>query len=586
MTGPVYLDEGTSCKVGAAQGSYPVRNAQSSIAMLPPELLVEIFNIFILSAIHQSPQSYSWIRITHVCHTWRAVALAAPVLWSRIYFSDEVRFEWHKVDGGSKMIVSSLNTCISEMLARSGNALLDVRLRWTGRRSTSWSSEVFATFRTLLSSVSRARTFTFICHGRYRKEDDAGLEDLISPEAPRLSSLTLIGNGLPALFANCNMPALREVELSPPTQPSTIPHILQHPLTRLHLYQANSVDLDTLLSTLKAVPSLEELLIYGVYLSQNNHGLQDRVSLARLKWLGLVFEDGQSWLALYDGLRIPPTTKFALDIHILGPRETQMLNCDQFAPTYRSMLRDLATHTGAHIRGVVYRWDCVDPYGAEAMDVELYTTGDCSTSKEDPGPYSKPDSTPLYLRPQYHFKLQYESTSHCRPIFHQLLHTLPLSKATWLSISDHDQEDGSYIDTLQEELKRWITAKMPCLTTLRLTGRRTTGMVAELLSSTEGSAGQVQWLMPHLTSLHLSEACFRLREACLVTDPSPFKENLMKVLDDRANGGAFVQRVVLSECAGLWEQDVKDMRETMGRTDWELEWDGVAGLQVIARRRR
>ena len=75
-------------------------NSLVSITRLPPELLTEIFLHFAdlerASAVrpyhcatpygggHQVGSVYNWVRIAHVCHHWREVALTAPRLWTTI----------------------------------------------------------------------------------------------------------------------------------------------------------------------------------------------------------------------------------------------------------------------------------------------------------------------------------------------------------------------------------------------------------------------------------------------------------------------------------------------------------------------
>ncbi|PIL25214.1 hypothetical protein GSI_13103 [Ganoderma sinense ZZ0214-1] len=68
-------------------------NAMAPISKLPPELLSAIFTeVAITHYTGRPPRSccgatllpYKWITLTHVCHSWRAVALNTPRLWSRI----------------------------------------------------------------------------------------------------------------------------------------------------------------------------------------------------------------------------------------------------------------------------------------------------------------------------------------------------------------------------------------------------------------------------------------------------------------------------------------------------------------------
>src|SRR5882762_3057906 len=100
------------------------RNALAPIARLPPEALALIF-----SFVSATPDDYSigtfvsrvrklsWLKVTHVCHQWREVALAYPRLWGHISFSSI--------------------TCTSEMLARSKMAPLHIDENLSGFRSRS-----------------------------------------------------------------------------------------------------------------------------------------------------------------------------------------------------------------------------------------------------------------------------------------------------------------------------------------------------------------------------------------------------------------------------------------------------------------
>ncbi|VDB92116.1 unnamed protein product [Peniophora sp. CBMAI 1063] len=78
---------------------------------LPPELLLSIFTLLTHSiADHGAHWSYSpsWLSLTHVCRTWRSLALSSPLLWTRISFS------------------RSTGDLANAMLSRSGDAELDI----------------------------------------------------------------------------------------------------------------------------------------------------------------------------------------------------------------------------------------------------------------------------------------------------------------------------------------------------------------------------------------------------------------------------------------------------------------------------
>ncbi|KAI0944597.1 hypothetical protein AcW1_002268 [Taiwanofungus camphoratus] len=67
-------------------------NGLAPISVLPIELLAEIFLLHAAQIQADCPpiptRYYSWINISHVCSSWRAVALGCPKLWSNILVTD------------------------------------------------------------------------------------------------------------------------------------------------------------------------------------------------------------------------------------------------------------------------------------------------------------------------------------------------------------------------------------------------------------------------------------------------------------------------------------------------------------------
>ncbi|KAI0311692.1 hypothetical protein OF83DRAFT_1068373, partial [Amylostereum chailletii] len=71
---------------------YAARSKQytlSTTAILPPEMLMRIFEFYALACPHEvDPESpLGWMTVTHVCRVWRLVALEQSSLWYRIAFS-------------------------------------------------------------------------------------------------------------------------------------------------------------------------------------------------------------------------------------------------------------------------------------------------------------------------------------------------------------------------------------------------------------------------------------------------------------------------------------------------------------------
>src|SRR5712672_3754795 len=69
------------------------RNALVPISRLPPEVLEIILSFLCLPDIFELPMTggkldyLAWLRVSHVCHRWREIALNQPRFWSRINFN-------------------------------------------------------------------------------------------------------------------------------------------------------------------------------------------------------------------------------------------------------------------------------------------------------------------------------------------------------------------------------------------------------------------------------------------------------------------------------------------------------------------
>ncbi|KAI0704164.1 hypothetical protein C8Q76DRAFT_221452 [Earliella scabrosa] len=65
-------------------------NSLTPVGKLPEEILALIM-LWVAKdayeAAHTHPHPLRWIRVTHVCHTWRTIALATPALWANIHYT-------------------------------------------------------------------------------------------------------------------------------------------------------------------------------------------------------------------------------------------------------------------------------------------------------------------------------------------------------------------------------------------------------------------------------------------------------------------------------------------------------------------
>lgn len=142
-------------------------NATTITGRLPPEILSRVFLALISSAptTGHISQRISWIRVTHVCRRWRAVALTFPALWSNITIAHDA---WTQL-----------------MLCRSKEAPLSVELDIRGARCDN------TTFKALLSKIFR--NGNRLCSVKLCVTDPDMLSDFPA-SIPRLQQLILTGN--------------------------------------------------------------------------------------------------------------------------------------------------------------------------------------------------------------------------------------------------------------------------------------------------------------------------------------------------------------------------------------------------------
>ncbi len=69
------------------------RNALAPVSSLPTEVIAVIFSFLrvpvpsILITMYEMPDPLAWLRVAHVCHYWREIALDQPLFWSHIDFT-------------------------------------------------------------------------------------------------------------------------------------------------------------------------------------------------------------------------------------------------------------------------------------------------------------------------------------------------------------------------------------------------------------------------------------------------------------------------------------------------------------------
>jgi hypothetical protein len=158
------------------------RNAHSLISSLPPEVFAAIFSFVCLPGVpslgKKPDYNLARIRLSHVCHQWREIALNQPLLWNHVDFTTL------SLAGATEMLVR----------AKSAPLYLEARRASWRRWETRWDGDRFGAFRAEL----RAR-IPQICHlsinakPYYLRKTLAIL--LVSP-APTLKYLSLFSRGV------------------------------------------------------------------------------------------------------------------------------------------------------------------------------------------------------------------------------------------------------------------------------------------------------------------------------------------------------------------------------------------------------
>ena len=187
------------------------RNALAPISSLPTEVTTLIFSFLhptssaFTPCKKRDPDPLAWLRVAHVCHQWREIALNQPLFWSHIDFDN----------------LSSVGT--AEILARAKTAPLYLDARFLGYKWDDarlgrfyafqeklqvciprichllFSAETPAIFEILEGLISPAPTLerlSLTCENHHDSEDDVVPDTLFSGITPRLSCLELRGYGI------------------------------------------------------------------------------------------------------------------------------------------------------------------------------------------------------------------------------------------------------------------------------------------------------------------------------------------------------------------------------------------------------
>ena len=176
------------------------RNAPAPISTLPAEVIAAIFSFLrrpAASSLRGKPER-DLLRVTHVCHQWREIALEQPLLWSR-------------VDCTNLTLAG-----VREILAQAKNAPLHLEARFHGSH---WKEDRFGTFeKEILLHISHIRRLGIGSKTGQVFHLLKILEGLTSSPAPTLEYFSLINGAhkkvsIPDTFFDSTTPRLFSLEL-------------------------------------------------------------------------------------------------------------------------------------------------------------------------------------------------------------------------------------------------------------------------------------------------------------------------------------------------------------------------------------
>ncbi|ESK87089.1 hypothetical protein Moror_11914 [Moniliophthora roreri MCA 2997] len=271
------------------------RNARTLISRLPAEILTHIFTYCVPSRWYRTSIHTKWHSFTHVCHSWRSIALDHASLWTCIDFSSM--------------------ELARTMLERSKTAILDIMVQGHHVGRDEKRRELLKVIKLQFFRIGHME----VCSYTFR-----GLFDGLVQPSPSLRSLALINYdrddpvNLPDQFLGGNAPLLSHITLHSVYLPWHSPLPILQSLTSLVLTGNHFTNLPTgrpLFDTLRNVPRLEFLNLAGIFPISIME--TDIIPLPKLRQLdlGLRSEDFDRCTGFVEHLEFPEST--ALNINYI-----------------------------------------------------------------------------------------------------------------------------------------------------------------------------------------------------------------------------------------------------------------------------
>lgn len=536
-------------------------NSLLSIARLPDELLAEIFMIYAAvfkadladsqraaghtatryllqhpTVIRRTESQYAWIRVTHICHRWREVALGFPRLWTHIDCRrPDMTAEWLLRSKAAPLHVSSvleygraawIRGCDSLLLALQElprTRHLEIRTPRFNQTYKGFEAAWAPCPSTMLESIE----LTTITNWYSEHGGTPIIKRLLNGNPIRLENLIL--NDTYLHWSDIKHPALAS-------------------LKRFTHISGSWVDsLEDMLKVLAECVSLEELDLsdaqHDMSLPLTTQPMTDnnlpQVELANLRQIRLGSTPYLS-LALIDRLKFPSSASVELNFSRGGPT----------IPEHGDLIAaSLGKYFGAE-RGKPLTTFSLEGYDCRIINLK----GWWGSRSEPPERSSQADiavTFDLYEVPHPYL--------HWRTILETILSGIPLPSVRTLFLSE--MRRYVFLTDLRRALRQ-----MTGVHTIHISGWTSRELLRLLYTRRRPHAEDV--FMPHLRTLYLHSISF---------PPHPRQEAdaaelelLVDRLLSRKAHGAPLDRLVLQDCYNLTDADIVPFKENVK----DLRWDG------------
>ncbi|PSS02350.1 hypothetical protein PHLCEN_2v4043 [Hermanssonia centrifuga] len=506
-------------------------NTMLPVSRLPFEVLADIFGYLALLC-RATSRPYAWVHVTHVCQTWRQVAIQCPTLWA-------------------DLVLPGRPDCIYAAMKRAKAIPLTV----TASEGISSQEKILGSLKIVMRNIHRIRSLeltiswnTFASFSRDFALSEAPLLQKLQLSAP--IGLSQIGR-IPHVFNSCpDPPPLEHIDLYRYCYPW--PRLrdytkLKHLRLGYDIHSRNSheetVTMAGVLDTLEALHLLETLDIQND-LPAIDTTIIRTVTLPSLRQLALSGPP-LNCAALLDHLIVPATACIAVT-DIIWPTYTQFLH---FLPAV------VAKVVGATTIGVPRAFKSL-ALRREGSSFEFRAW----TAEQ-----------PIEIAPDYLDrttpKMWLDIPCHTLSLIHACAQlSLAEAHTLWLSSAVAEIVDSASVIRILSGM-----ASVNAVRFVEWDANEVTSVLSsdrtEILEAGNGTAGT--YVLPCLHTIVLDEVKFNHCPGSGHLHTPRCVQILHAALCARKSTGCEVKRLIVRNCEGVTESQIDSLKEVIDEVDWD-----------------